>query len=268
MAFQQGIKDIGDAAATVSVVYPAAFTGTPEVVIAVVQNSTDPPGFYAPVATVSASSNTGFTVTLSTATDSANYDLVWVAGDARIIFEILSQLGFRVSELGFHTSVPLDDDYFPLIHTSPLPVTKRIKWSVIKTAFTQYVASPPSSQSAPGSVGQWAVDVDFIYSHDGTSWGKTPRTTSWDYTYVPRLTAEGQKDITQDADTVSVVFAEAFGAAPYVRYSFQNTAGGNIQILQGIIAAVSAAGFTVSLNTSPDTADYKMNWYASSTILP
>jgi hypothetical protein len=268
MAFQQGASNIANAASATSVVYPAAFLSTPDVVIAVVQNTVDG-GPLSISAEVTASSNTGFTVQLSAATDSANYDLVWVAGDAQIIFEILSQLGFRVSELGLQTSLPLDDDYFPMVHTSPLPATKRIKWSVIKTAFTQFVSSAPSASSDSGTVGQWAVDADFIYTHDGTAWGRTPRaTTGWGFTHVPTWSAQGQQALTQDVDDVSVVFDEAFGAAPEVIFSFQNTAGGNLQILQGLITAVSTTGFTVSLNTTPDTTAYKMNWRASSIVAP
>lgn len=268
-AFQQGTENIGNGVSTVSVVYPTAFSSTPEVVIAVVQNTVDV-GPTALFAEVTASSTTGFTVKISGATGTANYVLAWVAGSATLMFDVVAQLGFRVSQLTERTTAPLSADYFPMVSTSPVLRTMLIKWGTVYGMFGQRV-SAPATPAASGSLGQWAVDSNWYYSHDGAVWGRSPRqTTAWDWTAQQAATwvQEGQESLVEDQQTVAVTFAKEFGSTPLVTFSIQNTTAGDKLVLYGVLTAVSSTGFTVTLSSPPDSGDYDLNWRATDDNVP
>ena len=270
-SFQQGVESIGNGAATLAVVYPAAFSSTPDVVIAVVQNTVTP-NPTAITAEVTASSTTGFTVKFSSAPGDANYELAWVAGSATLMFDVVAQLGFRTSQLTEQVTNPLRADYFPMVHTSPVLRTVLIKWGTVYDMFGERV-DVPTSPNDSGELGQWAVDSKWYYTHDGTLWGRSPRQTeAWDWTDQQTTAVwgqEGQEMITEGVQTVTVAFSQAFGSTPLVTFDIQNVAvGGDKLLLTGILTAVSTTGFTVTLNALPDSANYCLNWRATDTATP
>lgn len=80
---KQGIESISNAASTVVVTFGEAFDDTTYSIEATIVNTTDgTPSQYSYLVTSKAT--TGFTLTLSGATDSANYDLEWLATKANV----------------------------------------------------------------------------------------------------------------------------------------------------------------------------------------
>ena len=65
----------------------------------------------------------------------------------------------------------------------------------------------------------------------------------------------------------AVVFATEFPAdqpVPKIRsWSIRKTTSGEVAILTGIVTAVSRAGFTLTLNTAPDTDEYFLDYTAA-----
>lgn len=75
---KNGTAAIVNASNTVSVTFGTAFSATCASVVAIISNTTDPaPTFYGII--VTSYSTTGFTITLSNNTDSANYSIHWHA---------------------------------------------------------------------------------------------------------------------------------------------------------------------------------------------
>lgn len=260
-AYQQGVQSIGDSVTSVSVTFPVSFTVAPEIVLTNIRNLTDGTPL-AIQATVTSKSSTGFSVVLSAATDGTGYELEWMAGSASIVFDVVAQLGSRVSTLSELTVLPDDDDYVPFVHKSPVVRTMILKWGTLYQAFGRKT-SVPASPTDTGAASNWAVDANFFYTHDGVKWGRVPRqTANWAQT-LPAHIQQGQAAITNGASSVDVTFAEAFDSTPVIVFSIQNTVAGNKLMISGMLTAASATGFTVSLNAAVDSGNYKLNWSAS-----
>ena len=77
ISLQNGLESISSSSSTVSVTLPSAYADTNYSITASVQNTTDAtPSQFAIV--ITSKSTTGFTVTLSDDTDTANYKLSWI----------------------------------------------------------------------------------------------------------------------------------------------------------------------------------------------
>lgn len=64
-----------------------------------------------------------------------------------------------------------------------------------------------------------------------------------------------------NSNSVSVTFTTQFGSTSYVPlWSIQNTGDPSPIFLDGYISAKSTTGFTVTFNTSTDTANYVFNY--------
>ncbi len=266
MSYQQGITPIPDGVDTLSVEFPAAYTATPELVLAIVENVTDvSPTSYS--AMVTAKSSTGFTVYLDGVTSTANYNLVWMAGSASLLYKVVTAVGLNVASTPYINGTPNANSYFVVVDMSGTPAVSRLKWSTVSTLFAKFVATPPSAPTDAGSLGEWSVDTKYLYTHDGTLWGRFPRTTSnWDIEAPSELVQEGTAALVADTRTITITFAEPFGGPVLITFSFENVAVGTKQILTGLITARSQNGFTVTLNTTPDTDAYVMHWRASGAL--
>lgn len=174
--FQQSSQAIATAQTHVTVVFPNQFVSTPEVVAAWVQNTTDDP-VRSISATVVDSDNLGFRVALDQTTNSANYVLIWFAGDAQLVYQIL-QTGRKTSEHPLFTGALLDNDFVLMTTTSPVLQTIKVRMSLLRSIFAT-LAQVPASPTSPGRQGQLAVGPAHLYSHDGTLWGRSARTTAW-----------------------------------------------------------------------------------------
>lgn len=268
MILQQSIQTLSNAVTTASVIFPMPFLTVPELVVPAIQNTIDGSPLFI-TAVVTAKSLDGFTVKLSAATNSANYSLSWVAGVSGEMAQISEAVGIRISEVDQFSGTPPDSSYFPFVNPLPTPTTQVIRWVDLASNFGQFVTTPPAAPTSPGILGNWSVDTNFFYSHDGVKWGRTLRVGSnWDIAQPAEFFQTGSAALTQDVRTVSVTFAEPFDTAPFISFNFENTAVGTKQMITGIVTTVSASGFTVTLNTTPDTAAYLMKWRAVGNLTP
>ena len=263
MAFNQGLQSIGNATIDVTVVFDVAFTAAPDIIVPVVENTSNDSVIYAISAQVTSKSSTGFVVHLSSATPSANYKLAWIAGSAAIIYQGITLAGRKTSQLPLPVNALTDDDYFAFTTVSPLPVTRRLRLASLKALFPS-VSSVPASPASAGTAGNIAVDNNYVYTFDGTLWGRSPRrVASWDQSETTGQELRGQASLTSGVRTVNVSYSSPFAAEPAVLFSFKNTTTGSRQLISGLQTSGSASGFTVTLNTSPDSSNYVIVWSAS-----
>ncbi len=264
MAYQQGSQNIANGASTVSVVFPVTMEDTPPLVVVSIENVTDvaPLQHLDPV--VKTKSAAGFTVELAAATTSANYKLTWFAGTPNQEYQTVSASGVKVTRLPRRASAPGASDLVVLVNmTDGAPVTEAVPWQYISSVFGKMV-SVPAGPTSEGAQGQWAMDANYFYSHDGSTWGRTPRVISdWDLPANTELIQEGIVSIADAQSSVTVVFDNEYADPPNVGFVFENTiTQASKQILSGLITSRSTTGFTVTLNTTTEGTNYRMNWRA------
>ena len=109
-----------------------------------------------------------------------------------------------------------------------------------------------------------ATVLDGGHTHDGTDGNGGPIAVS-------TLTGAkvGQTQCVTGSGTVTVAFATAYPNDNYRPvYSFRNTIDTIPIFLQGMTTSKNQAGFTVTLNTPPDTTAYFMDWICLEDVNP
>lgn len=167
--FEQGLTSIPISATTVSINYNLAFLTVPEVVHALVQNTSVDNPKEDIAAVVTASDENGFTVTFSSVIPTANYQLSWFAGDTD---SVAGGEGVPVLQLTEKTTAPDDDTTFVVVSFDPIPDTKKLQWSTLAQNLARRVSVPSVSGDA-GALGDWAVDSSYLYVYTGASWMRT-----------------------------------------------------------------------------------------------
>ena len=265
--FQQGTQPIGSGITTVDVEFPLTFPGAPDIILAVVSNTSgDSPKFLIEADVVYKDAY-GFTVQLTGVPDTNNYVLGWVAGSVEILYQALAKLGIKISALPMLLTEPGSDDYVPLVHTYPIPLTTRMTWGLIRSLFPGLIADPPASPAAAGVYGQMALDADgWLYVHNGILWGRTQLfQTSWDVTALGDDAQEGVVAMVQNQGYVDIVYPAAFSVAPKVWFSIRNlSADANKTMLVGVQISGNTVGARIQLNTAPETGHYELVWRAQS----
>jgi hypothetical protein len=173
--FQQGLTSLTSGVASAAITFDEAFAAVPEVILAVVQNTSGDASKSLISAEVDSSSTSGFTVHLSAAPPTANYQLAWIAGSAAAIIQLA---GRRLSDFPDLASGILDTDYLLITHTDTSPATMRLRWAVLRAFFPNLKSVIPGSPAASGQAGQIVISPKYIYTHDGTLWGQSARATS------------------------------------------------------------------------------------------
>jgi len=266
MAFQSGEEAIGSGVTTVNVTYPVAFGAAPDFVIAVVQNLTDDPQLSLK-AQVTSSSSTDFEVELSATTDSANYELAWIAGDTALVFSAITKLGTRITDLPAPSRELKPQDRIAVVQNG---ATNSVPFRDFESAFALKQESPPSASTDAGRISSVAYDADNAYLHVGDRWLRIARTghpTDWNIPGVNSTKpAQGGTVALADTDTdVSVVYPVAFpsdGAAPVITFTLSNTVDVSPTAIYGFVTASSLSGFTVKFSTAIDADNWKLNWHA------
>lgn len=259
MAFDDGRYDLVSGQTSYTIAFGSAFGAAPDVVVAQVENSTDDP-FLVIATTITARTTTTFNVELSVAPDSNNYDIVWFAGSAEIIFEVVNQYQQRLSKLPKAKAIPKAQDLVPFVQMAPIPKTMMLPWGLLEENFTRLRKSPPTSPSDPGDPGEWSLDGNYVFFHNGVSWGRFPvqYVSSWAEDFTFNESRKSEVTLPQAA-TFSVVFASAFpsGNIPTVKALYvKNTTGGDTLYLGTQLTALSIEGFTIDLTGIPDSDDY------------
>lgn len=261
MAFASGRTNLTNGQTDYTIPFGQTFGSAPDVVVASVENSVDDP-FLTVVATITDRTTTTFDVVLSQAPDSDDYVLVWFAGSPEVIFEVITQYVNRMSQFPVSKSILKGQDLVPFVRMSPIPKTEMLPWRLVEQYFTRYKKEAPTSPTDPGDPGQWAMDGNYIFFHNGVSWGRFPvqYVNSWadDFTFNETRKAE----ITMDqAATQAVVFNAPFpaGNTPTPKTLIvKNTEAGDTLYVGTQIMAVSLEGFTVGFTGIPDSGDYKL----------
>lgn len=261
MAFDSGRYDLTSGQTSYTIPFGTAFGTAPDVVVAVVENATDNP-FLTITVTVVGRSTTDFDIELSQAPDSNNYDLVWFAGSPEIFFEVITQYQRKMTKLPATQSVPNGQDLVPFVQMSPVPRTMVLPWRLVEAYFTRYKAEAPNSPTDPGEPGQWAMDANYIFFHNGTQWGRFPvqYVSSWADDFTFNEFRRDEETLPQAA-THSVVFSSSFpaGNTPVPKALFvKNTTGGDTLYIGVQLTALDLDGFTVALTGVPDSGDYKL----------
>jgi len=131
----QGIEDIAEGQETLDVVFASPLDGIPEVILAVVENTSEDPLKIRISATVTLKSATGFSVGFDRPPNTGNYKLVWHVSDQATIQAMIAShteaRGRRVTEL-----VPTLDvssaDRFLVVRQHPVPRTRSITFAQLR----------------------------------------------------------------------------------------------------------------------------------------
>lgn len=267
MAYQSGEEAIGNGAITVPITFAPPFGVEPDVVLVAIQNEVDDPALSIR-AQVSAKGTDGFTAELDGTTDSANYVLAWIAGDADLVFQAVTKLGTRITDLPSSQREPRTQDRVIMVQDG---VTRQIPFGCFQSSFIGWTATPPVASSDEGIAGQVAFDADHAYLHTGSRWLRIPYggdAADWTIPgYNSTKPAQGGIVSLNDTDTdTSVVYDDIFpssGGAPVVNFTLANVTDVSPTNIYGIITATSITGFTVDYSTAIDTDNWKLYWQAT-----
>jgi len=266
MAYQSGEEPIGSGTTTVTVTFAPAFSATPDIVLAIVQNPVDNPALSIQ-ATLTAKSSTDFTVDLDATTDSANYELAWIAGDASLVFQAVTKLGTRVTDLPLGARELRAQDRIVVVQDG---VTRQVPFLDFQESFMMKRGTPPTASSDAGVASEMSFDANNAYLYTGSAWLRIPfggNKTDWTIAASNSTKpAQGGAVALSDLDTdTSVVFDDAFpssGGSPVVTVSLANTVDVSPSDISAVITAVSLTGFTVEYSTAIDTDNWQLYWQA------
>ena len=173
---QQGTQALADTEAHATIVFGRSFPATPAIIHAWVENLVDDPLLAINLEVVDKNKD-GFAVALSPAPDSGNYTLQWFAGDMQDMYQVLLS-GRTTAEHPLFSGALADNDFVLITTVSPTLRTVRVRVSTFLSMFPSWVPAP-SAPTSPGRAGQIAFGPGRVYTHDGTLWGVSTRTTNW-----------------------------------------------------------------------------------------
>jgi len=170
MSLIQGLQDIADAQDEQVVVFDTPLTAPPEVILAVVENTSADSLKLAISAEITSKSTTGFTASLSQTTNSANYKLSWYVSDAGALAALVNTAlgGRRISELP--TAPTLEEgDTLTLIRPYPYPHAMQVQWGSTANGLLRRT-DVPVSEVSPGTVGDWAATSSGFWFYGDSGW--------------------------------------------------------------------------------------------------
>jgi hypothetical protein len=269
--FQSGRQTISNSATTVTVTYPIAFVAAPALVLPTISNTTDgtPLALACTITSVTAS---GFTVKLSQAANSANYELVWAAGDERATLAIFNSLSAR-SVASFPATGDMRSPFLlPCLATSPVSGLKPVSSDTFWNAVPQVAARPPSFAGDAVNV-PVALHVDelggYLYISGGSKWMRVAVDGSGNWSATSFFVPFREGFITLEPDgsetEFDITFAKAFtsGNAPVVDFSLQIPDGETEPTLLSAMLKgdTTLTGFTL-LFSAPLTHNVRVNYMA------
>ena len=267
MSFQASEITLTNGQQTGSVVFPAAFAGTPTppLVVPVIQNFIDGSilALFAEVTSVSAS---GFTFKLTAPTDSGNYRLVYMAGSSDMLFAAITVNGQRLTQNTTFNGTLQDNDRIPFVSMNPIPKSFALTIQALRNAFLSKLASAPSGPGAVGgSVSAIIATDDYLFVRTPSGYGRIGLSrVQWDLTDKARKYEEGSHQCTT-ALVQTITFGATFPVIPRVRLTFRNEASGDKLALYGTVTARSTTTCTVTLNAVPSNGtDYYIDYEATS----
>ena len=173
---QQGSVSIPDAAATLAVAFPLAFEETPGVLICSIENSSADVTKLVISAVVTAKSTTGFTVQLSEAVNSANYELHWYSGGV-VPDTTLPVQARKITS--FSRSLNIEDpDLITVVRQYPVPHTRTVTWGSVRSQVLAALEptdvlfqAPAPATDDPGTPGSFLYPGgNYLYFKTATEW--------------------------------------------------------------------------------------------------
>lgn len=208
--FQSGSETIPISSTAHTVTFPVAFAVTPETIIAVVRNTTADSPKYIVQASVTQQSATAFTVSLDAATNTGNYELVWLAGSPASILDTMSVLaGRKLTSYGALASLINATFKLPLLDMAGVPALKLVDASTFWSAVVQRASAVPASPLA-SITDKMAMTVHdgWLYISAQDQWVRVPVDQSVSWTDQPFYVPFREKEvlITPVADQLVYTF--------------------------------------------------------------
>jgi len=261
--FQSGVTPLSDGTTQVDVVFPLAFSATPDTIYPVVQNVSADGTKYIIVANIIAKSTVGFTAAFDAAINSSNYELVWMAGSSADVVDMVATLNGRRLTSFAPASTLRQRFKLPIIATTPVPHIELVDDNVFFASVARRAANVPAGPlDGSRSVLEFAVDDDWLYVGLPSRWGRLPLESgaSWTTQSFYRPFREGIHTVVPVSGQVTYTIAFdtpfASGADPEIQVTLRNTLTGggadtNKEILAHQVVARSLSGFTIAFSSPP-----------------
>lgn len=161
-SIQQGTVNINSGSNVVSVVFPDPYATAPDVIVALVENTSSDPVKLAITAKVTQKDGNGFIVGLSQTTNTPNYVLTWLVLSSQAAEDFITDVlkGRKISDLNASSALS-PSDYFPFVQASPVATTRRVLWSTVVQQLQAVlsglqtgsaVAPEPNDPGQPGEI--------------------------------------------------------------------------------------------------------------------
>lgn len=269
MNLQNGATPLPQGVNTIAVTFPVPFEVTPAVVVPVVRNVSSDVTKYLIEAGVTDVTRFGFTAYLDVATNTANYELAWLAGAAFDVLDaVVAFTGRKITSYGVLTTLFGTGFKIPVIATSPQPAMKLLDADTFWSAVVQRSPEVPVSAVAGGRGPlSLAFDDKWGYIGGNNGWGRWPIdfSTAWGSQpfYVPFREAEVTITPVSGQLAYRIDYATPFGTGtvPVVKTELSDLSADPKQILSKLLTVRDLDGFEITFS-SPPTANLKVYYMA------
>jgi len=267
MPVQTGAQSLTSGVTIAVVTFPTPYVSAPETVLAAVQNlSADVTKLQIDVL-VTEITNVGFTVALSVAPDSVNYELSWWAGGPGELTVLLNYVHQRIDRQPRKSVMAANDRLIGVDMAGGIPRTVLMRMSDLDVRWVNRQTNPPSAANSPGTPGDIAGDSSYLYFRLASGWVRVPLINDavWATSYAAKPTRKGVVNLnnTDVIQTVSFDVPFSGGAAPSITCQVQNLSVASEKLLISAMPVESSlATFKIALSAVPDTSDYQLIYEA------
>lgn len=267
--FQSGFSAIGSGTNIVEITFPTAFDVLPAVQLAVIRNVSADGSKYFIGAEVTDCSTTSMEVALDTAPDTANYELVWLAGSTASILDAMSALAARKLS-GYATANSLPKNFqIPFLNTDQSSLSLLTAAAFWGSLVSRAAAVPgaPNTGLVAGRM-DMAVDANWLYIQGPSGWGRVPVefSTSWETQPFYRPFREAVARITPVADTYvyTITYATAFaeGVVPKVMITLHDLNGVDVEVLGCQVVFSDNEKFKIAFTSVPSSSTLDVYYMA------
>lgn len=259
--FQSGVQAIASGVTTGTITFPTTFDVVPTVQLVAIRNISADGSKIFIGAEPTSRSTTGMTFLLHTATTTANYELVWLAGSTASILDAMSTLAARkLSGYAPANSLPANFQ-IPFLNNDQSNLALLTAAAFWGTVVSRAAAVPgaPNAGLVAGRM-DLAVDADWLYIQGAAGWGRIPIefATSWDDQPFYRPFREGVAPITPAADTYvyTITYATAFGSGvvPRPMVTLHDLNGSAVDVLSYQVVFSDNEKFKIAFSAVPTSS--------------
>lgn len=270
--YLEGTESITSGATSVAVVFASSFDVVPLHVQPFVRNTSADVTKRAILALVTAVDEDGFTVQLSQATNTANYELVWHAGDTASILNsgepLQGQALARALPAGPIAS--LRDFRIPLL--TPDSQGKPTLRSLTSANFWQSIPFRAAIPSGPLAAGRdkslnLAIDNNWLYVGLQDRWARIPLDNGMNWDSQPYFVPFREAEVGVTPVSLQVEYTFAFptpfsaGELPRVLFTLTNLGTPPITLVTATVTETTLSGFTLTFSAVP-SADVQVYYMA------